>query len=244
MSEKSNVFNKLTLILSGASIAVCFGGMVLAHKEIVAPSVGAGLFVASGLLGLAALVAASLVVFIHRAYPVALVGAFGLMPLIAVLTGLLGAYQHPRINDISTDLSDPPAFVAAAQQPGNAGRDLSFPPGNAEQIKLGYSRIQPLNLNLSPQQGYERALEVAQMHKDWEITRQDAATLTFEGVAKSKLFRWHDDFIVRVRPGADGGSRVDIRSKSRELKSDLGANARRIEQYFAELQQYDVRKAQ
>ena len=35
-----------------------------------------------------------------------------------------------------------------------------------------------------------------------------------------------------------------MRSKSRELKSDLGANARRIEQYFAELQQYDVRKAQ
>lgn len=243
MSSNPSILNKLTLILSSASIVLCFSGMGLAHKEILSANAGAGVFVVSGLVGLAALVSAVVVVCINKAYPVALMGVFGLMPLIAVLTGVLGAYLHPRINDISTDLSDPPAFVAAAQQPGNAGRDLGFPPGNAEQIKLGYSRIQPLILNLSPQQGYERALEVAQMHKDWEITRQDAATLTFEGVAKSKLFRWHDDFIVRVRPGADGGSRVDIRSKSRELKSDLGANARRIEQYLAELQQYDVRKA-
>ena len=41
------------------------------------------------------------------------------------------------------------------------------------------------------------------------------------------IFGFVDDVVVRVRP-APGGSRLDIRSKSRDGKGDLGANAARI----------------
>jgi len=50
-----------------------------------------------------------------------------------------------------------------------------------------------------------------------------------EAVAVSRVFRFADDIVVRIRPSADGGSRVDIRSRSRDGKGDLGVNAQRID---------------
>ncbi len=48
-----------------------------------------------------------------------------------------------------------------------------------------------------------------------------------EATDTSRMFRFVDDIAVRIRP--DGtGSRVDVRSKSREGKGDLGVNAARI----------------
>ena len=45
-----------------------------------------------------------------------------------------------------------------------------------------------------------------------------------------------DDVVVRVRPGAQGGSIVDVRSRSRVGQSDLGANAARIRRLSAALE--------
>ena len=41
-------------------------------------------------------------------------------------------------------------------------------------------------------------------------------------------------FVIEVRPG-DHGSVVAMRSKSRDGKGDIGANAKRIEALFAQL---------
>ena len=43
-----------------------------------------------------------------------------------------------------------------------------------------------------------------------------------------------DDFVVEVRP-QDGGSVVQMRSKSRDGKGDVGANAARIKAFFEKL---------
>lgn len=237
--------NKITLLLALGSVGLCFGGMILAHLELVRPNTGGLLFALSALLGLGAFVGTAFVMFFTKNYGVALVGVAGLMPLVAVTTSIFGAFQHPRINDISTDLTDPPAYAKAPTLPDNAGRDFGFPPGNAALIKDHYTAVQPLALNLPQEQAYERALSVAKMHApQWEITREDPANFTFEGIAITKMFRWRDDFVVRVRPAEGGGARVDMRSKSREGKSDLGANARRIEQFFAEIAKLDIDKLQ
>jgi len=55
-----------------------------------------------------------------------------------------------------------------------------------------------------------------------------------EARATSKLFRFVDDVAIRIR-SKDGGSVVDIRSKSRVGQGDLGANANRIRAIAAEL---------
>jgi uncharacterized protein (DUF1499 family) len=78
-------------------------------------------------------------------------------------------------------------------------------------------------------------VRLAQQHPGWQVTYVNGTSRVIEGVATSDLFRFHDDFVVRVRPD-DGGSIVDMRSKSRDGKGDLGANAERIRAFFVSLE--------
>jgi hypothetical protein len=61
-----------------------------------------------------------------------------------------------------------------------------------------------------------------------EVVNADREAMRIEAVVTTFLFGFKDDVVVRIRPGAAGGSRVDVRSASRVGQSDLGANAARI----------------
>jgi uncharacterized protein (DUF1499 family) len=50
------------------------------------------------------------------------------------------------------------------------------------------------------------------------------------------VFNFRDDFVIRIRPQRSG-TRVDMRSRSREGKTDLGVNAARIRAFLGELRQ-------
>lgn len=68
----------------------------------------------------------------------------------------------------------------------------------------------------------------------WEIAAEDPSAGRIEATATTRWFRFKDDVIVRV--AAQGaGSRIDVRSKSRIGRSDLGANAKRIRAYVQKL---------
>ena len=56
-----------------------------------------------------------------------------------------------------------------------------------------------------------------------------------EATDKSLLFGFEDDVVLRIVPGADGTTKVDMRSKSRVGRSDLGINAGRIREFGAAL---------
>src|SRR5438128_699800 len=70
----------------------------------------------------------------------------------------------------------------------------------------------------------------------WTTTAADGAGGTIEAVATTRLFGFQDDIAIRVRADGTAASRVDVRSKSREGKGDLGANAARIRAYVTELE--------
>jgi len=59
---------------------------------------------------------------------------------------------------------------------------------------------------------------------------------TIEATETTFWFGFKDDVVIRIRPEG-AGSRVDVRSKSRVGKSDLGANAARIRRFAAALGQ-------
>jgi len=83
----------------------------------------------------------------------------------------------------------------------------------------------------------DRAYNLAKNHPGWTVTffSEDEKESTFEGVAETAMFHFKDDFKVRVRK-AQNGCVVDMRSKSRDGKGDLGANAKRIREFLAEIQ--------
>jgi uncharacterized protein (DUF1499 family) len=70
----------------------------------------------------------------------------------------------------------------------------------------------------------------------WTVIASEPATGMIEAVATSTVFGFQDDIVIRVRPAMGGGSTVDVRSKSRDGKGDLGVNANRIRAFVARLE--------
>ena len=65
----------------------------------------------------------------------------------------------------------------------------------------------------------------------WTVVAADKDTGTIAAVATTRLLRFKDDVTIRVR--AEGAtSRIDVRSRSRVGRGDLGTNARRIRRFL------------
>ena len=149
--------------------------------------------------------------------------------------GMATTSKVPRIHDISTDLEDRIEFT-----PDVAAISTNKDPEPEQRAlveglqKTGYPDIAPIQLALPPDQAFAKAKAVAEKMPGWQVTNADLESGRIEATATSRLFHFVDDIVIRVRPDA-GGSRVDMRSRSRVGQSDLGANAARIHAYTAEL---------
>lgn len=160
----------------------------------------------------------------------------GIAALAVPLAQLVSAGLPPAIHDISTDTSDPPAFSALLPLRGD---DASTPdydgPDAAAAQRQAYPDVVPLTLALTPADALARA-ERAARALGWTIVATDPLQGRLEATATTFWFRFTDDVVIRIRP--DGaGSRLDIRSKSRVGRGDLGANARRIRSFAAQVRQ-------
>lgn len=144
------------------------------------------------------------------------------------------ASKLPSIHDISTDLDDPPDFVAVLPARGPESNPVEHGGAAvADAQRAAYPDIQPLVLALPPADAFALALREARA-MGWEIVAQDPAAGRIEATATTLWFGFRDDVVVRVTP-TDGGSRVDVRSLSRVGVGDVGANAKRIRSYLARL---------
>lgn len=173
-----------------------------------------------------------------RHYRNALTGAAGVALAVALISHTWNlqrtAGQVPLIHDITTDTANPPQFVAllALRQTTSNGPEYG---GEkiASQQKAAYPDIQPRILDAPPARAFERALAAARS-MGWDIIAAVPTDGRIEATATTRWFRFKDDVIVRVTPQG-AGSRIDVRSKSRLGRSDLGANAKRIRAYLHEL---------
>ena len=104
----------------------------------------------------------------------------------------------------------------------------------ARQQRAAYPDIAPMLLAVPPRDAFAKAVAAAEA-MGWEVVGRDAAAGTIEAVDTTKWFGFKDDIAVRVTPTPEGGSRIDIRSKSRVGRSDIGTNARRIRAYAERL---------
>lgn len=142
-------------------------------------------------------------------------------------SGVQKARSLPFIHDITTDTANPPAFVAilplradAPNPPEYQGEEI------AAQQREGYPDIDTVTLDMSPSRTFERALAVAE-EMGWEVVAAEAAEGRIEATDTTFWFGFKDDVVIRIEETA-GGSRLDMRSKSRVGRSDVGANAARI----------------
>lgn len=221
------------------AVVLLIAGPLFANLGIAPPIAGFGLFAGGGLMGVVALLRGVRNWARNGASAGAANVAIGAVVVGIVVVAALPGRSVPRINDITTDTATPPQFVAAGTLPANVGRDMKYPGEEfARQQNEGYPSLRALELPLSPEQAFGRALETAQSMPGWDLTRKDAENRAIEGTSTSRVFRFQDDFVIEVRPAAAGsGSVVHMRSKSRDGKGDLGVNAARITSFLGRLRE-------
>lgn len=151
---------------------------------------------------------------------------------------------NPFIHEVTTDFENPPAIIAAAGLPRKNSADYRgadpVPQATdgqtvAEAQKTAFPEIQPIVVAADLETAREAArvviadmkMEILAEGPDGD---QSGAGWRIEAVSTSVWFGFKDDFIVRLTP-RDGGTQVDLRSKSRVGGSDLGANAARVRDF-------------
>lgn len=196
---------------------------------------GFGLLAAGVLVALAAIVLAIVGGWLAGRWGLAgAVMACGALVVAVPVSVLSGARGAPAIHDISTDTENPPPFRAVLPLRGADASPADYDgPGAAAQQHRAYPDVRPIMIAAPPQQAMTRAIDAAR-RLGWTIIGQDPGRGTLEATDTTFWFGFTDDIVVRVSP-AGTGSRVDIRSKSRVGIGDLGANARRIRAFTAEM---------
>jgi uncharacterized protein (DUF1499 family) len=215
-------------------------GLIAAHFYLVPGFMGFQLFALGFLLSLLGSSVGLLAIFLtrkpqlragrNRAVMATVISALIALP---VFVALFNGAKYPAINDITTDFDNSPEFVYAQQLQNPPNRDLTYNKAKYAAKQLaGYGPIGPIKERLDPAAAFARVTEVAQAIPSWKITYSDPATHTLEAVATSKLWHFHDDVVIQIRPTPDGASLIEMRSKSRDGVGDFGVNARRIRRFY------------
>lgn len=140
----------------------------------------------------------------------------------------------PPIHDISTDLINPPKFVAIAPLRADAPNPVEYAGAEAaKQQRDAYPDLKTLSYTQSKSE-LVKATEQAINNLGWDLVNSDVDKGIVEATDSTMWFGFKDDVVVRV---TDNGSErlLDIRSKSRVGGSDLGKNAGRIHDFIEDL---------
>ena len=169
--------------------------------------------------------------------PLVIAIVLSMVPLAVMGINIMKANQYPFIHDISTDTQNPPALAAAASLRTEEDHSVDYEGKAIADLQLAaYPDVRPMVLNQGPSEVVVKA-KAAMLEKGWEIVAEqtDVLPYTLEAVDTTLLMGFKDDIVVRIQSHQSGQSIVDMRSKSRQGKSDLGQNAKRITGFFKQL---------
>ena len=151
-------------------------------------------------------------------------------PLSAVISG----GDAPIIHDITTDTENPPVFKQMPNVRSASDNTLEIKAEVIEIQKQAYPDIGPLFTDIPRPILHAKVLELV-AKSGWELVSEDSRLGEIEAVATTPGFGFKDDVMIRISPD-DSGLRLDMRSVSRAGQGDLGANAKRIRKFLAQLE--------
>jgi len=148
---------------------------------------------------------------------------------ILVAVGVIGPnvftpMKHP-IHDITTAIDDDRIQFTpdvAAMRPEAPREDV------LAQQESKYPDIEPVYVDSTVPEAWERVVEMAEQMPNWTIEAKDPVRHRLEAVATTDFFHFQDDLVVEVSEDEEEGVRLDMRSRSRVGQSDLGANYQRV----------------
>ena len=159
---------------------------------------------------------------------------FGLSAAIVPISIKQTAGSLPLIHDISTDTQNPPKFVAIAPLRADAPNPLSYNPEETSLQLQAYPDVKTVEISATKEEVFKRSLAVVNL-LGWELVANDLEAGLIEATDTTLWFGFKDDVVIRIT-AAGPKTLVDVRSKSRIGKSDLGVNAKRIRAFTSALQ--------
>ncbi|WP_336289014.1 DUF1499 domain-containing protein [Aeromonas dhakensis] len=150
---------------------------------------------------------------------------WGAVPLLLPLAFVVQALRTPLVNDVSTDPSNPPQLLWAAEL--RTAQDL---PINPAPLKAFEGKPGPLFTSAPPTEVITEAHALMEQ-LGWQVRPSPQG---LEAVATTGWFGFQDDVALRVFAGPSE-TRIDMRSASRQGRSDLGTNRARIEEFLIRL---------
>lgn len=160
--------------------------------------------------------------------------------LMVPLVFVMWVRDYPLINDVTTDVANPPAFVAVANLRGPGDNRVAYRARLAEEQLIAYPDIKPMQIARPIEEAYALVVDAVKRLK-MDIVREEppdpeAGTPgAIEAVDRTLILGLYEDIAIRV--AGDGESaRVDIRSASRFGRADMGNNAEGVRELIAEIQ--------
>lgn len=139
----------------------------------------------------------------------------------------------PLTNDVSTDVWDPPKFIAVIGERGMEGIS-AYTDQKRELQQEGYPDLTTLHVPLNTEESFHLASEIIRRF-EWELVSSDPEAGILEATDTTFWFGFKDDIVIRIR-ASNTGSLIDVRSSSRKGVSDLGMNAQRVRKFLIEFE--------
>jgi uncharacterized protein (DUF1499 family) len=141
----------------------------------------------------------------------------------------------PYIHDITTDFQNPPQFVAVVKLRSPDDNPVAYDgPEAAAQQQKAYPDLTPFDTDAAREKVFESA-KAAIAAMGMTLVEANAAEGRLEASQTSLFYGFTDDMVVRIE-SRPHGTRLDVRSKSRVGRSDLGQNAKRVRTFLQKLQ--------
>ena len=152
--------------------------------------------------------------------------------IVMPLSMMSKAKSVPPIHDITTDLVNPPKFVAILALRADAPNPAAYQGEEiASQQRKAYPELQTQKYQQTAEQVFDAAL-AAVNDMGLEVVNSDKTLGLIEAYDTTTFFGFVDDVVIRIQ--SDGQmTMLDARSKSRVGKSDIGKNAQRLNALIA-----------
>ena len=175
------------------------------------------------------------VIFMRKTVSWPMTGVAVLCAAVAIfmpLSMMNKAKSVPPIHDITTDLVNPPKFMAILALRADAPNPAAYQGEEiASQQREAYPELQTQKYPQTTEQVFDAAL-AAVMSMGLEVVTSDKSLGLIEAYDTTTWFGFVDDVVIRIQNDSQM-TILDARSKSRVGMSDIGKNAERLNTLIA-----------
>jgi len=145
------------------------------------------------------------------------------------------ATQVPPIHDITTNIDNPPEFVAVAPLRASAPNPVAYSGPETAALQHEFYPDIMTRVYVQPMDEVFAAVTEEVTEMGWEVVDANLDDGRVEATDTTRWFGFKDDVVIRLESGLADSTVLDMRSKSRVGRSDIGVNANRIRTFTAAL---------